>query len=245
MIPKEIKRFILGMRWTRGAYLFLRGRYLYMLGRPYRIRLRKYGVEIFNRIHEIMSAHGYPYFANYGTLLGVVREGGFIKYDGDVDFSIPAGTVSPSELMDAITEASGFSFKLAYEWRGRITEITFVYKGVEIDFFFQYQEGGVNYSHWYEPVDCSSDCEGGAYAFRRPIPVARNIKDVSVRGGVVPIPENADEILTSAYGDWRVPRDAATCMNYEDVRPPKTRLPEHSVRATVARVHELSVEGRT
>ena len=70
--------------------------------------LRKLGGEAFERVYAIMSKQGYPYFANYGTLLGVVRENGYVKNDDDIDLSVPANTISAGDLVSAFQKEDGF-----------------------------------------------------------------------------------------------------------------------------------------
>lgn len=191
-----------------------------------RRNLHQHGAEVFNRIYKLMNERGYVYFANYGTLLGVTREQGYIEGDDDIDFAISAGGARPEDLIELFADAPDFKFWYGFEWNGRITELTFSCLEVHVDFFFQYIEDGVNYSHWYDPVDGRwFDAEGFRFPFRRPIPIAKDVRDITVNGCVIPVPSNADEILTSCYGDWRTPVDKDRRLDYEDVRPPKVRLP--------------------
>lgn len=229
MIPQSIKEKLLGNQVTACSYAFVKKWYLYFLVKRANRRLMKLGGEVFNRIYAVMSKHGYPYFANYGTLLGIIRENGFLKNDDDIDLSVPAGAVTAKEVVSAFDKENDFEFLLGYAWQGRVTEIAVSCMGVHIDFFFQYVENGVNYSHWYDPVNGRFSDEHGRFAFRRPIPVAVDVETRLVLGGKVPIPQNAAAILESCYGNWKVPRDKYLCKDYEDVRPPKVLLKERGL----------------
>ena len=42
-------------------------------------------LEVLQVIDQICAKHGIEYFAEYGTLLGAVRHGGFVPWDDDLD----------------------------------------------------------------------------------------------------------------------------------------------------------------
>ena len=45
-------------------------------------------IGVLDEIDKICRRHGLQYFAEYGTLLGAVRHGGFIPWDDDFDISM-------------------------------------------------------------------------------------------------------------------------------------------------------------
>ena len=53
---------------------------------PKRKRLQKYGYNILNEIDNLFSYNNIEYFAEFGTLLGIVREKQLLLHDTDIDF---------------------------------------------------------------------------------------------------------------------------------------------------------------
>lgn len=225
MISMRLKRFLLRNGVVSRFYQLAKGWYVHWLNRNKRRQLHLYGGTVFSRIHDIMSRAGYAYFANYGTLLGIVRDGGYVKNDDDIDLSISAEVADAWDVVSLFSIEPDFVFNYGYAWENRITEINMTCCNISIDFFFQYIESGVNYSHWYDPVNGEwTDENGLRFAFRRAIPIAKNIRDVAIFGTLVPVPGNAEEILQSCYGNWQKPMDKNRDLNYEDVRPAKIFL---------------------
>jgi hypothetical protein len=99
----------------------------------------KYGYDINTLINKVLG-EDFEYYAWSGTLLGVVRENAFIKYDNDMDYGI---TITEESVWKNLYEKmvkAGFSYHHHFEKDGLITEIAFRYKGVHVDFFGVYQE---------------------------------------------------------------------------------------------------------
>ena len=95
--------------------------------------LQANGMAVCGKIHEVLSAARISYFADHGTLLGLIRENGMIKHDTDMDFSVP-----PQESMSGIYSAlvgQGFKVAHGFSCNGEIAEVTFEYRGISMDFF--------------------------------------------------------------------------------------------------------------
>jgi len=203
--PLWLKSFFNKFSLGRGLWHVARNFYISHIALSPAERLQKYGVEAIREIHRLLSDARYPYFADYGTLLGIVRDNGFIKHDDDIDFSVPPDAPSPVKYFEALSKSQKLVFCNGFEYQGRITELTYSFKGIPVDLFFSVIEDGTIYNYAYEYVHNSPDW----IPYREMRRVNGCYKARLFKGCKVIIPENFDEILTTKYGTWRVPLDFA------------------------------------
>jgi len=171
-----------------------------------RRRLQKYGETILSMVQKAFAGNSkIVYHTDYGTLLGIVREKGFIRHDDDIDFSVYCGTISPKELHDAMI-AAGFSFLRGFRYDGVVTELAFSYKNVSVDFFYVFTLDGGNYSQVYNAFRSDEDCDRAYFAERLSKPHLTGIEKINFKDTVVNIPKNAEDFLRYSYGSgWAVP----------------------------------------
>ena len=172
-----------------------------------RALLQARGFEICSKIHEALTAAGIKYFADHGTLLGLIRENGMIAHDTDMDFSIP-----PDQSVQAVyatLSKVGFSLVHGFALHGEVQEITVAYGGITID-FFKCHSIGDDLGHY---VFCPQyDMKRGvltgvmAHERRRPPLKGLEVREFGTHMKArISIPTNAIEYLTASYGNWQVP----------------------------------------
>lgn len=100
--------------------------------------LHENGIRILDDFNAVMSRSGINYSLIFGTLLGAVREHGFIKHDLDIDVAVWKET--DHKYIQTQLISSGYTLKSRYEVDngnfGR--EETYVKDGVSIDIFYFY-----------------------------------------------------------------------------------------------------------
>lgn len=176
--------------------------------RGIRKAMRDYGLRACDAVYSALSARKIPYWADHGTLLGIVRENGFIKNDLDIDFSVPPQV----RLCDVygVLEKQGFVLERGFAYRGEIVEITVSYKGVGIDFFkchpIDTRMGNFVFVSQHDPETWRMV---SVMAHERVRPQVEGLKEVcfgrTVEKARTFIPMNAEKILEAEYGDWRTP----------------------------------------
>lgn len=198
---------------------------------PHRRRvLRKNGVVALAHIVDVLERRKIPAYAAYGTMLGFVRDHGFIPNDDDIDIGVMPGEWTPSRLMRILTEEEGFGFVFAFSYKGRITEFKLVYNGVPVDFFFyeRRQDNFFAHAYYYEyTVNYPSEKANTAKLITEP--AVDEIGFVKVFGMDVPVPSNYEYVAEALYGKtWRIPNS-----EWDDsMHPTIVTLPEFGFSET-------------
>lgn len=167
-----------------------------------------------NNAHEAIEAfdacmkkNGINYSLAYGTMLGAIREKGFIKHDADLDVFVWNDVFSMN--IKECLESSGFrrtrSILVENGKLGR--EESYDYKSVSIDLFYIYTDNqGDNYVCWFKPNDgyptlpISMMESGSVKTLIDYLPFINAYKLVPFEGMMLPVFENANDILLSCYG---------------------------------------------
>lgn len=175
---------------------------------PHRRRmLRKHGRFVLAHMAEVIERHGIPAFAAYGTLLGFVRDNGFLPHDDDIDLGVLPGEWTPRRLLKVLLdEEKGFSFLFAFSYNGRVTEFKLQYENVPIDFFFYEDDGDKFFAgsyHYFPNVEYPAPNANSAQRVCEPR--IESLGKIRVYGIDFPIPANTEHVLECLYGNWRVP----------------------------------------
>jgi hypothetical protein len=134
---------------------------------------------------RIFDEAGKRFFLDRGTLLGCVREGGFIASDYDIDVGIFADEITLDEVK-ALFAGTEFELKQDFEFKVGVASPT----GIQIDFFLTTRERGYFLSkgfrsihNWYfTPFD---------------------LMEYPFLGERFLIPDTYEKHLDENYGNWR------------------------------------------
>ncbi len=201
---------------------------------PYRRRrLQKHGWDCLNRLHQTLTSANIKYHCDFGTLLGLIRDRGFIPHDDDIDITIPtAETKSPVEILKILL-AHGYQYLHGFQYEGRKIEFTIIDKtGITIDIFFPTVADENQKIYSYEPLWLPEDTypsENANTLIRYMFVDLTFIASIKTCGIEVCIPANAEERLASEYGvNWRIPDSGFICSEECD----NVKLPGFAFRIT-------------
>jgi hypothetical protein len=133
-------------------------------------------------------------FLMWGTLLGCVREGSFLKHDHDIDVGILAQDwPKRGALIEAMRRRGcGLeycrNYKLRFIGRDVLTRL-------DVDVFFPYEGKMI----------CFFNHERGGHGAWFPLDAFKTFRSHTFSGSRVLIPDPPERILETAYGDWRTP----------------------------------------
>ncbi len=160
----------------------------------------KYGYDINTLINDVLGDH-LEYYAWSGTLLGVVRENAFIKYDNDMDYAITITDDSVWEKLYLKLINAGFSYHHHFEYNGIITELAFRYKGVHVDFFGVYKEQNIG-KYWFGARVKDRNYNVNEFT---PVEVKFNVVDgltkKAIKNTLFKIPNFYHDFLVANYGN--------------------------------------------
>lgn len=211
---EKIAKVLSGFSWLKpiGSPIW-RKLYTEPLENKRRKKFLENGLTLLTHFDEVMQRANIPYSLVFGTLLGAVRDNGFIKHDLDIDVAVWGD--SDAHQIEKVLINSGFQLYKRIEVDNGVfgREETYIYNGVSIDLFYFYDfDNDLKYTTVFVPFD---DCKtfddslkryGGLLPIQLILPLDVQVRYIPFLGINVPIPINAIEFLVARYGEnWRIP----------------------------------------
>jgi len=171
--------------------------------------LKQTGVELLKQIEIALNDYPYNimYFADYGTLLGIIRDHNFIGWDMDIDYGI---------ILDENFDWSEFERHLnryelrkvrEYQYLNSIREQTYEYRGLTIDIFGKIDDGINSIAYgFYTKKDFKYSSPNERHVREVRYVRVLKVRKVDFLGITVTVPDNAEDYLESAYSkNWKIP----------------------------------------
>jgi len=166
-------------------------------------RVRRWGLETLCEANAACEEANIIMFPAFGTLLGAIREKGFISYDFDLDVGV-APNVKPDMIHETMRHHGFVLTKQTYIPEVGVTEETYYRKKVGVDVFYYFAEGDDWYAycprkHEYKDWKEANVSDG--------FPVARSyvpksaFEKIDFLGIQINVPVKAHEWLKDIYSD--------------------------------------------
>ena len=158
------------------------------------------GNEVLLKAKEALDEIGIKFWLDYGTLLGVYRDGKLISYDTDVDVGVFLSDYS-SKIISAM-EKHGFNYerKIVVDNGAYAMEQSFSYRNVKIDLFYYRKEGDKMISHLFPLNDQKK------FVVREIYTTYSGFTSIKFLDQDFTIPKDTELRLKETYGEeWRIP----------------------------------------
>ncbi len=176
-----------------------------------RWRLQRFGRRTLTAILETARELDVPVFITFGTLLGWIREQGFIPHDDDIDLGLLDEHWKHVRPLAERLATQGWEVR----WFGR-EEVRFrnpSLGGVAVDIF--------RFRHTLDGVESRAFSSAGEHIYRFPARLFAPLREVHAFGAALRTPAHPKEFLAAHYGDWQVPKETWDYRTDADsARPP-------------------------
>ena len=181
-------------------------------------QFRENGIMVLESFDKIMTENDIPYTVFAGTLLGAVREQGFLTHDLDIDVAMFYDD-RPDNLID-ILKSGGFELLHRFSIDNGVLglEETYINNNVTLDIFYIYTDGqnGTYQCDFYpekDSVSCEDSMRRCGYVMSRKLkfPVSHNFSRLPFANISVSVIDNYKEWLCCRYGKTYMVPDPNFC----------------------------------
>ena len=191
--------------------------------RQRRIEVNRKGVDHITEISRELQKAGAEFFLDFGTLLGITREGKIISWDDDIDMGIYITDKFSWDDLEKAMNSLGYKKNHQFILEGRVTEHNYSKGDIYVDLFLHEEKDGHSFSYVYDRRD-GKEYPSPKYwsVMVHKTPSITGTVPVEKDGAYYNIPVNAEEYLAAVYGEnWKTPISGWT--HYES---PAVTVPE-------------------
>ena len=169
--------------------------------------LTEQGMQVVEEIENALAGQNVKYFISWGNLLGLVREGHFIKYDNDIDYSIFIDDNFTWEMLEKCMNDAGYKKVRQYSLGGKISEQTYKKGILPVDFFGCRIEGDHTVSYdFFRKDDYTYASKEEMHVLETRYARIDEVKKETYEGVEITVPADPIKYLESVYTEnWRVP----------------------------------------
>lgn len=193
---KMIKSFLRQNKFTKTAYANAKKKWK-------RYWIQKNGIKELSVVTKVLNKNGILAFADFGTLLGLVREKRLLKHDLDIDIGV-INSNNTCKKIEKIFNRLNYKKSREFMVDGIVAEQSFVKKRIKIDiqYYFDLEDGMFCYLFYNKNLIK----EGYWQAVKKKCSKVNNVQMIDIKNHSIYIPNNAEDLLVDKYGDnWRTP----------------------------------------
>ena len=160
--------------------------------------------EILNIVYGF-DLKNYDIWLDFGTLLGYYRENDFISHDLDMDFGVQVSNFEEFEVVEKYLINNGFKRMKEFYYNKSLVELSYSYKGLNVDFIIYKKEGDKISSDtiFFMTNALGNPTRYEVYHYKIPF---TGIKACDFKGVNAKVPSNTEEYLRTLYGeDFKTP----------------------------------------
>ena len=160
-------------------------------------RFLRDGLNILELARNILEKNEISYWLEFGTLLGIYRDGGLIKNDLDLDLG---AFIEDAERIKKVLLSNGFKIYHSFYCPDdpSILEQTYVYKGTTIDFFYFVKDEEQKTIYCHNFLENTKNIK---FSINKLVFPYEGFTHFLFNGLHYPIPSNIDEHLKANYGE--------------------------------------------
>ena len=166
-------------------------------------RVRHLGVETLREANAACEEASIIMFPAFGTLLGAIRDKGFISYDFDLDVGVTPD-VTPDTIHESMRRHGFVLTKQTYIPEVGVTEETYHRKKVGVDVFYYFAEGDDWYAYCprkHEYKDWKEANASDGFPVARSYVPKSEFEKTDFLGIQINVPVRAHEWLKDIYSD--------------------------------------------
>lgn len=172
-----------------------------------RAAIQAHGLSLIEFIQSLLMSIDVKSFADFGTLLGIIREGRLLAHDMDVDIGVILNDSLDIHRVRLLMERNGFKLWRQYIYGEKVVEESYTLKGLKVDLnYYQISESKSNTWLFYTKPGHIYGKVNERHIVEMTYAPIKEMEVVDVNGVNIVIPRNAEQILHEKYGaSWRTP----------------------------------------
>lgn len=169
--------------------------------------VQRYGIKELESVLKILNGAGVCSFADFGTLLGLMREKELLKHDADVDVGIVVQDKETIGNAKAVLKEQGYQLIREFTVDKVVKEQSYRKNHVKIDLQFYTFEEDTDLMCCYLFYNPLRDRKEKYWkSVIKKCPKVVKLQPMTIGGKDILLPQNAEEVLAYKYGpNWRIP----------------------------------------